>query len=75
VIAGEPLVDGPSADAAVTPSLTIEVTPFLSASAILTVKWTVILPPVPGTPFGTVSPDHVTTPLANVPPLSADPAT
>jgi len=72
VITCEPVVDGPWADVAASPSSTIESTFFFSASAMLTRRWTVMLPPTPGVPVGTVSPDQVATPLTFVPPLSAD---
>ena len=64
---GEPVVEKPSPVLATTPSLTIDVTFFLSASAMLTVRCTVTL-----SPGATVRPDQVTTPPVFVPPLSAE---
>jgi hypothetical protein len=67
VTVGEPVVNGPSADVAFSRSLVIEVTCFLSASAMLSFSVTSALA------LGAMlSPDHVTRPWANVPPLSAD---
>ena len=67
VMNGEPVVNGPCAEVTLTPSLTIEATLFLMAFEMLTVKWTVVLPPA-----ATVRPDHVTVPLEFVPPPSAE---
>ena len=76
---GEPVVDGPCADVAARPSLTIEATLFFSDGSMPTRRCTVTLPPVfvmlPAVPlvaWGTVNPDQVTTPFAYVPPLSAE---
>ena len=72
---GEPVAPKPPAAVTVKPSLTIEVTFFFRASAMLTVKCTVALPPA-----GTDRPVHVTVlssflpfpPSDRVPPLSAE---
>ena len=45
VTCGEPVVNGPWAEVAFSPSLTIALTFFLSASAMLTVSCTDVLPP------------------------------
>ena len=58
---GDPVVDGPSADVALKPSLVIDEP--VKLLAILTVKLTWALPP-----FGTVNPDQVTLPETFVPP-------
>src|SRR6185503_3734749 len=64
---GEPVVNGPWADVALIPSLMIDVTCFFSASTMLTVKCTVVLPPA-----ATERLDHVTVPPTFVPPPSAE---
>src|SRR5258705_5543258 len=67
VMNGEPVVKGPCAEVTFTPSLVIDVTLFLIALAMLTVKCTERLPPA-----ATVWFDQVTVPPEAVPPLSAD---
>src|SRR4029079_15850605 len=67
VMNGEPVVNGPWAEVTFTPSLTMDFTLFLMASAMLTVKCTDMLPPA-----AMFRPDHVTAPPEYVPPLSAE---
>ena len=67
VMCGEPVVYGPCADVAFIPSLTIALTFFFRASAMLTVSCTEVLPPLVTMRFV-----QVTVPLMFAPPLLAE---
>ena len=66
VIAGDPVVDGPSAERAAYPSLTIVATLCFSRESIRTVSFTCLL-----SPAGIVKARHVTVPREYVPPSLA----
>ena len=65
VMNGEPVVNGPWAEVAFIPSLTIALTLFLIASAMLTVNCTEMLPPL-----GTARFVQTTVPLTFAPPVA-----
>src|SRR2546425_4138876 len=67
VMCGEPVVNGPWADVAFSPSLTMLLTFFFRASAMLTVSCTDVLPPLVTVRFV-----QATVPLMFAPPLLAE---